>query len=91
MLSNATTIDSALSYIGTKQQQAQQHKRLASDSTCDDDNDNYQLTTAGKKVITHDVISIRPARSGDSPPMIITIPKKIVEAMKLKKGEDLRI
>jgi hypothetical protein len=39
-----------------------------------------------RKKVTHDVISIRPARSGDSPPMIITIPKKIVEAMKLKRG-----
>jgi hypothetical protein len=45
----------------------------------------------GKKVIAHDVINARPARSGDNPPMIITIPKKIVEAMKLKKGESLRI
>jgi hypothetical protein len=44
------------------------------------------LVPTRKKVITHDVISIRPARSGDSPPMIITIPKKIVEAMKLKRG-----
>jgi Antidote-toxin recognition MazE, bacterial antitoxin len=49
------------------------------------------LVPTGKKVIAHDVISIRPARSGDNSPMIITIPKKIVEAMKLKKGEDLRI
>jgi hypothetical protein len=44
------------------------------------------LVPTGKRVIAHDVISIRPARSGDSPPMIITIPKKIVEAMKLKRG-----
>jgi hypothetical protein len=44
------------------------------------------LVPTGKKVIAHDVISIRPARSGDSPPMIITIPKKIEEAMKLKRG-----
>ena len=50
-----------------------------------------QIMTTGKKVIAHDVISARPARSGGSPPMIITIPKKIVEAMKLKKGESLRI
>jgi hypothetical protein len=49
------------------------------------------LVPTGKKVIAHDVISVRPARSGDNPPMIITLPKKIVEAMKLKKGEDLRI
>jgi hypothetical protein len=50
-----------------------------------------QVLVTGKKVIAHDVINARPARSGDSPPMIITIPKKIVEAMKLKKGESLRI
>jgi len=33
----------------------------------------------------------RAARSGEYPPMIVTIPKKLVEAMKLKKGESLRI
>ena len=49
------------------------------------------LVPTGKKVIAHDVISVRPARTGDSPLMIITVPKKIVEAMQLKKGEDLRI
>jgi hypothetical protein len=36
VLSNATTIDSALNYIRNKQHQ-EQHKRLASES---DDNDN---------------------------------------------------
>jgi hypothetical protein len=46
---------------------------------------------ASRKVIAHDVIRARPARSGDSPPMIVTIPKKLVEAMKLKTGESLRI
>jgi hypothetical protein len=50
-----------------------------------------QIMTTGRKVIAHDVVNARPARSGDSPPMIVTIPKKIVEAMKLKKGESLRI
>ena len=49
------------------------------------------LVPAPKKIIAHDVVSIRLARSGDSPPMIITVPKKIAEAMQLKKGEDLRI
>jgi hypothetical protein len=46
LLSNATTIDSALHYIRIKQQQAQQ-KRLvvASDLAINDNNDNYQLTT----------------------------------------------
>jgi predicted transcriptional regulator len=39
LLSNATTIDSALSYIRTKQQE-QQKKHLALDSTDDDDDDD---------------------------------------------------
>ena len=48
LLSNATTIDSALHYIRSKQQQAQQ-KRQASKLTVDDNNDynNDQLTTTG--------------------------------------------
>lgn len=45
----------------------------------------------GKKVIGHDVVNVRLARSGDSPPVIISIPKKIVDIMKLKQGEKLRI
>ena len=49
------------------------------------------VPTPNKKVIAHDVVNIRPARSGDYPPMIVSIPKKIVDAMKLKKGESLRI
>jgi hypothetical protein len=35
LLSNATTIDSALSYIRNKQQQQQQQKALTLDSTAD--------------------------------------------------------
>ena len=44
-----------------------------------------------RKVIAHDVIRTRRARSGDNPPMIVTIPKRLVEAMKLEDGESLRI
>jgi predicted transcriptional regulator len=47
LLSNATTIDSALSYIKSKREQ-QQQKRLASHLAIDDNNDdngNDQLTT----------------------------------------------
>lgn len=29
--------------------------------------------------------------NGDYPPMIVSIPKKIVDVMKLRKGEQLRI
>lgn len=45
----------------------------------------------GKKVLAYDVVNVRPARSGDYPPMIVSIPKKIVDVMKLEKGEKLRV
>ena len=44
LLSNATTIDSTLSYIRNNQQQ-EQHKKL--DSTSNDNNSDNQLTNAG--------------------------------------------
>jgi hypothetical protein len=54
LLSNATTIDSALNYIRNneqhQEQQQQQQKKLASDLAIDDDNndnDDDQLTTTG--------------------------------------------
>ena len=40
LLSNATTIDSALNYIRSKQQKQQQKKRLALDSTSNNDSNN---------------------------------------------------
>jgi hypothetical protein len=43
------------------------------------------------KVLAHDVVNVRVARSGDYAPMIISIPKEVSNAMKLKKGEKLRI
>lgn len=49
------------------------------------------IMATGRKVIAHDVVNVRPARSGEYPPMIVSIPKKIVDVMKLKKGESLRI
>jgi len=51
LLSNATTIDSALSYIKSKQQQK---KHLSLDSTSNDNstNDNDQLTaTSGRQTV----------------------------------------
>ena len=49
LLSNATTIDSALNYIKSKQQQEQQQqKRLALDPIDNNNNDHDDhLTTAG--------------------------------------------
>jgi hypothetical protein len=49
------------------------------------------IMPTGKKVLAHDVVNVRPARSGDYPPMIVSIPKKIVDVMKLEKGEKLRV
>ena len=49
------------------------------------------MVPAVKKVIAHDVVNVRAARSGEYTPMIVTIPKKIDNAMKLKKGESLRV
>jgi transposase len=52
LLSNATTIDSALHYIRNKQQE-QHQKRLALDSTgtTNDSNDNDHLTRAGRQIV----------------------------------------
>jgi hypothetical protein len=43
------------------------------------------------KVLAHDVVSLRVARSGAFAPMEVSIPKPIIAAMKLKKGDKLRI
>jgi hypothetical protein len=55
LLSNATTIDSALNYISSKQQQSQQqqNKHLSLDSPNDesgDSNDISQITTGRQTV-----------------------------------------
>jgi hypothetical protein len=55
------------------------------------DNTTTLIMPTGKKVLAHDVVNVRPARSGDYPPMIVSIPKKIVDVMKLERGEKLRI
>jgi uncharacterized protein (DUF433 family) len=53
LLSNATTIDSALNYIKNKrQEQQQQHKSLALETTTSNDNlDDDQLPKAGRQMI----------------------------------------
>jgi hypothetical protein len=45
LLSNATTIDSALNYIRNKQQEQQQKKHLLLDSTSDDSNKDNDSPT----------------------------------------------
>ena len=49
------------------------------------------LLMAERKVLAHTTVTIRPARTGDNPPIIISVPRKIVDVMKLKIGEDLRM
>jgi transposase len=53
LLSNATTIDNALNYITSKQQQAQHKKKLSSDLTVDDydNNGKDELTTTGRQSV----------------------------------------
>jgi hypothetical protein len=43
------------------------------------------------KVLAHDVVGLRVARSGPFAPMEVSIPKPIINVMKLKKGDKLRI
>lgn len=43
------------------------------------------------KVLAHDTVSVRVARSGAFAPMEVSIPKHIAGVMKLKKGERLRM
>jgi hypothetical protein len=53
LLSNATTIDSALNYIRSKQQEQQQKKKLALDSASNDNNstDDEQLTKVDRQTV----------------------------------------
>jgi orotate phosphoribosyltransferase-like protein len=50
LLSNATTIDSALHYIRSKQEQ-QQKKHMSLDSTNDDDTNDSQISAAGRQTV----------------------------------------
>ncbi len=52
LLSNATTIDSALNCIKNKQREQQQHTKPALDPTTSNDNlDDDQITKAGRQTI----------------------------------------
>jgi hypothetical protein len=49
LLSNATTIDSALNYIKSKQQE--QHKRLADPNSNEDNNNGKGQLTTGRQTV----------------------------------------
>ena len=53
--------------------------------------DTQVVSILSKKVIAYDVVTMRPATSGEDPPMIVSIPKTIVKAIKAKKGERMQI
>jgi hypothetical protein len=51
---------------------------------------NSRSRKAGK-VITREVVRIRGATSGENPPIIISVPRKILNAASLRKGDEVRI
>jgi len=54
LLSNATTIDNALHYVRSEQQEQHKSERVALDSTSDDNynnSDDNQLTKTGRQTV----------------------------------------
>jgi hypothetical protein len=49
------------------------------------------IDVLSKKVLAHDVVTMRAARGGENAPLIISIPSSIVKAAKYKKGEKIQI
>lgn len=50
-----------------------------------------RTTLLSKKVIAHEVVSIRAARGGDYAPLVIPLPKSIADAMKCDRGLKVHI
>ena len=44
-----------------------------------------------KKVLAHDVVTIRAARGGEDTPMVVSIPKHIAKILKLKLKDRMQI
>lgn len=44
-----------------------------------------------KKVLAHDVVTVRAARGGEDIPMVVSIPKPIANILKLKLKDKMRI
>jgi hypothetical protein len=49
------------------------------------------VTILSRKILAHDVVTMRGARGGEDAPLIISIPSAIVKAAKYKKGEKIQI
>jgi hypothetical protein len=52
---------------------------------------NELIDILSKKVLAHDVVTMRTARGGENAPLIISIPRSIAKAGKYKKGEKIQI
>lgn len=50
-----------------------------------------KLIVLSKKILAHDVVTMRGARGGEDSPIIVSVPKEIAEAAKCIKGEKWRI
>jgi hypothetical protein len=50
-----------------------------------------KLTILSRKILAHDVVTMRGARGGEDAPLIVSIPKDIAEAAKCNKGEKWQI
>jgi hypothetical protein len=50
-----------------------------------------KLTILSRKILAHDVVTMRGARGGEDAPLIVSIPKDLAEAAKCNKGEKWQI
>lgn len=49
-------------------------------------------TLSGKKVLADDIVTVRAARTGEGNiPLIVSIPKEIVDVMRIERGQKLVI
>jgi hypothetical protein len=55
------------------------------------DTNNLLMSSKSKKVLAHDVVTIRAARGGEDIPMIVSIPKPIANILKLKLKDRMQI
>jgi hypothetical protein len=50
-----------------------------------------ELTLLSKKIVAHEVVTIRVARGGEYAPLVIPLPKSVADAMKCEKGIKVHI
>jgi hypothetical protein len=55
------------------------------------DTNSILMSSKSKKVLAHDVVTIRAARGGEDIPMIVSIPKPIANILKLKLKDRMQI